>query len=76
VEYSITIFTMNAEASVQQLEIATGLKELLQRYGFTTVRSIINSSVEDIAMPLHIETHVAKIIVDEARRIYIESSIS
>ena len=66
---------MNAEASVQQLEIVTGLKELLQRYGFTTVRSIINSSVEEIAMSLRIETHVAKIIVDEARRIYIESSI-
>lgn len=40
---------MNFEASVQQLEIASGLKELLQSYGFATVRSIINSPMEEIA---------------------------
>jgi hypothetical protein len=66
---------MNSEVSIQQLELAMSLKELLQRYGLTTVKSIIDSSVEEIAICLRIETHVVKIIVDEAKRIYIESSI-
>jgi predicted lipoprotein len=60
---------MAAEASVQQLEIATGLKELLQNSGFFTVKSILNSSADDIAKALRIEAHVAKIIVDEAGRL-------
>ena len=72
----MTTSSMNPDVGIQELEIATGLKELLEKCGHTTVRSIIESSVEDIAECLHIEPHVAKIIVDEARRIHFEGSAS
>ena len=53
--------------SVQHLEIAAGLKELLQKSGFHTVQSVTESSEQEIANSLGIETHVARIITDEAR---------
>jgi hypothetical protein len=60
---------MADETSVQQLDIATGLKELLVNFGFTTAKSIIRYSPEEIAKLLGIEAHTAKIIVDEARKL-------
>ena len=60
---------MNAEPSLQQLELATGLKELLERSGFTSIKTISDSSVDDIAEILGIESHVAKIIINEAEKL-------
>lgn len=59
---------MNAnEVSVEQLQIADGLKDLLQNYGYDTIQSVTQSSEQEIAKILGIEDYIAKIILDEAK---------
>ena len=53
--------------SIERLEIAVGLKELLQNSGFYTVHSITQSTEQEIAKSLGIELHIAKIITDAAK---------
>jgi hypothetical protein len=57
----------NNEVSVEQLEIASGLKELLQNSGYYTVKSITKPSEQEFADSLGIDLHIAKIIVDAAK---------
>lgn len=52
---------------VERLEIANGLKELLQNSGYKTIKSIVKSSEQEIANSLGIDNHVAKIILDAAK---------
>lgn len=59
---------MNAnEVSVEQLQIADGLKDLLQNYGYDTIQSVTQSSEQEIAKILGIEDYIARIILDEAK---------
>ena len=62
------------ESSIQLLEIASGLKELLLSAGFT-VDSIVSEGPDAISRELGIEPYVAKIIYDEGKKITAESPL-
>lgn len=62
------------ESGIQQLEIAPGLKESLLKSGLT-VESIVFEGPDAVSAALGIETYVAKIIYDAAKKIAAESSI-
>jgi hypothetical protein len=57
------------QSSIQLLEIAPGLKDLLIKSGFFTVDSIAISSPPEIASALQIDVYIAKIIFDEASKV-------
>jgi hypothetical protein len=59
---------MDDNASVQCLSIAPGLKNLLERSGLFTVKSVADHSQGEIAVLLGIETYVAGIIVQAAKK--------
>jgi hypothetical protein len=59
---------MNDNASIQCLSIAPGLKNLLERCGLFTVKSVANHSQEEIAVFLGIDTYVAGIIAQAAKK--------
>jgi hypothetical protein len=58
---------MDDNANVQCLSIAPGLNILEQR-GLFTVRSVINHSQGEIAVLLGIDTYIAGIIVQAAKK--------
>ena len=62
------------ESGIQQLEIASGLKDSLLKAGLT-VESIVLEGPEAVSAALGIEIYVAKIIYDAAKKIIIERSI-
>jgi len=62
------------ESGIQLLEIASGLKELLLKAGFT-VDSISSEGPDVVSTALGIEPYVAKLIYDEAKKITAESSL-
>lgn len=64
---------MDGSASVQCLSIAPGLKNLLERSGLFTVKSVVNYSQGEIANLLGIDTYVAGIIVQAAKKSLRES---
>jgi hypothetical protein len=59
---------------VQDLELAQGIKESLKEAGFHTVNSILKEDLSDISSKLGIDTYVAKIIKEAAKRDTGESS--
>jgi len=59
---------MDDNASVQCLTIAPGLKNLLERSGLFTVKSVTSYSQGEIANLLGIDTYVAGIIVQAAKK--------
>jgi hypothetical protein len=61
------------QSGIQLLEIASGLKVLLLKAGFT-VDSIISEGPDVVSTVLGIEPCVAKIIYVEAKKITAESS--
>jgi hypothetical protein len=62
-------------SSVQLLELAPGLKDLLINGRFSTVDSIVSSSVSEIATVLRIDPYVARIIFTEAKRFCKEKTV-
>jgi hypothetical protein len=56
------------ESGIQQLEIAPGLKESLLKSGLT-VESIVLEGPDAVSAALGIETYVAKLIYDAAKKI-------
>jgi hypothetical protein len=62
-------------SSIQLLELAPGLKDLLINGRFSTVDSIVSSSVSEIATVLRIDPYVAKIIFTEAKRFCKEKTV-
>jgi hypothetical protein len=62
-------------SSVQLLELAPGLKDLLINGRFSTVDSIVSSSVSEIATVLRIDPYVAKINFTEAKRFCKEKTV-
>ncbi len=59
------------ESGIQQLEIALGLKESLLKSGLT-VESIVLEGPDAVSAALGIETYVAKLIYDAAKKIAAE----
>jgi hypothetical protein len=64
---------MDDSTCVQCLSIAPGLKNLLERSGLFTVKSVVNYSQGEIANLLGIDTYVAGIIVQAAKKSLRES---
>jgi hypothetical protein len=62
-------------SSIQLLELAPGLKDLLINGRFSTVDSIVSSSVSEIITVLRIDPYVAKIIFTEAKRFCKEKTV-
>lgn len=62
------------ESGIQQLEIAPGLKDSLLKAGLS-VESIVLGGPDAVSAALGIETYVAKIIYDAAKKIITERSI-
>jgi hypothetical protein len=56
------------ESDIQQLELASGIKDSLINAGFTTVSFILNSTTTDISEKLGIDLYVAQIIFEEAMK--------
>jgi hypothetical protein len=61
--------------SVQDLELAQGIKDLLLQAGFDTIDSILKNTHSQISNKLGIEPYVAQIIKEAAKRATGESSI-
>ena len=59
---------------IQLLEIAPGLKDSLAEAGLS-IRYILNAGPSEIASILGIESYVAKIIFDAAKKIVQENSL-
>jgi hypothetical protein len=57
----------SVEADVQQLELAKGIKDSLEKAGFT-IDSILNHTPVDISKKLGIDLYVAQIILEVAKR--------
>jgi hypothetical protein len=62
------------DPSIQLLEIAPGLKDSLAKAGFT-VESILSAGPTEVASALGIESYVAKIIFDAAKKIVEETTL-
>lgn len=60
-------FELNMNSSIEELEIASGLKKVLIDAGFT-VDSILHYGIDEISTILGIENYVAKIIFDAAKK--------
>jgi hypothetical protein len=56
------------DSDIQQLELASGIKDSLINAGFTTVSFILNSTTADISEKLGIDLYVAQIIFEEAMK--------
>jgi hypothetical protein len=53
---------------VQHLELAQGIKDLLEEAGFDTVESILKESPLEISNKLGIERYLAQIIKEAAKK--------
>jgi hypothetical protein len=56
------------DSDIQQLELASGIKDSLINAGFTTVSFILNSTTTDISEKLGIDLYVAQIILEKAMK--------
>jgi hypothetical protein len=77
--YKIIIYNKNVvvysmDLIIQRLEIAPGLKKSLIEAGLS-IRSILNAGPSEVASILGIESYVAKIIFDAAKKIVQENSL-
>ena len=55
-------------SDIQQLELASGIKDSLVRAGFLTIESILNSSTTELSNKVGVDLYIAQIILQEARR--------
>jgi histone H3/H4 len=55
------------DSSVQNLALAQGIKDLLEKAGFESVESILKEALLDISNKLGIERYVAQIIKEAAK---------
>ena len=62
------------DPSIQLLEIAPGLKNSLIEAGLS-IQSILNAGPSEVASLLGIESYVAKIIFDAAKKVVQENSV-
>jgi hypothetical protein len=55
------------DSNVQNLALAQGIKDLLEKAGFDSVESILKEALLDISNKLGIERYVAQIIKEAAK---------
>jgi hypothetical protein len=55
-------------SDIQQLELASGIKDSLVRAGFLTIESILNSSTTELSNKVGVDLYIAQIIIQAARR--------
>ena len=55
-------------SDIQQLELASGIKDSLVRAGFLTIESILVSSTTELSNKVGVDLYIAQIILQEARR--------
>jgi|GEM_PF-763870 hypothetical protein len=72
--YNICQVVYSMDPGIQLLEIAPGLKDSLVNTGFT-IESIVNAGPNEVASALGIESYVAKIIFDAAKKIVEENAL-
>jgi hypothetical protein len=68
------MYTQCIDEGIQLLEIAHGMKESLMKAGFT-LESIVLNGPHTLSAALGVETYVAKLIYDEAKRITADGSL-
>jgi hypothetical protein len=62
-----------AADTINQLDIADGLKELLINNGFT-IRLLLKTSTSELAKILGIDEYIAKLVLDAAKKIITSSA--
>ena len=55
-------------SDIQQLELASGIKDSLVRAGFLTIESILVSGTTELSNKVGVDLYIAQIILQEARR--------
>jgi len=55
-------------SDIQQLELASGIIDSLINAGFSTIESILNSSIADLSNKVGVDPYIAQIILHEARK--------
>ena len=56
------------ESDIYLLQLAEGVREALVNGGFSTIKSILESTTSDISNRVGIDPYVAQIIFEEAKR--------
>jgi uncharacterized membrane protein len=54
-------------SDIQQLELASGIKDSLINAGFLTIESILASNMTDLSNKVGVDMYMAQIILQEAR---------
>jgi hypothetical protein len=72
--YNKCLVVYSMDPSIQLLEIAPGLKDSLSKAGFT-IDTILSAGPTEVASALGIESYVAKIIFDAAKKIVEENTL-
>ena len=57
------------ESDLQLLELADGVKDALKNAGFFTIKSILGESASGIAEKVGVDSYIAQIILQEAKRV-------
>jgi small basic protein len=55
-------------SDIQQLELASGIKDSLINAGFLTIESILASSITELSNKVGVDPYIAQIILEEARK--------
>ena len=56
------------ESGIHLLELADGIKDSLINSGFSTIKSILESTNSDLSSEIGVNQYVAQIILEEAKR--------
>jgi hypothetical protein len=56
------------ESDIHLLELADGIKDNLISSGFSTIKSILESTNSDLSSKIGVDQYVAQIILEEAKR--------
>jgi hypothetical protein len=56
------------ESDIHLLELANGIKDTLISSGFSTIKSILESTNSDLSSKIGVDQYVAQIILEEAKR--------
>jgi hypothetical protein len=65
------------ESDIHLLELADGIKDTLISSGFSTIKSVLESTTSDLSTKIGVDQYVAQIIFEEARsRFHLYSMIA
>lgn len=57
------------ESDIQLLELAEGIKDALLSSGFSSIKSILGGTPADISQGVGVDSYIAQIILQEAKRV-------